>query len=76
MQSSLGSLSPLTAVSAIDGRYGNQTSPLREYFSEYALMKHRVIVEVEWLKALAAEKVCRKFAIMKEGKGMPPPHYR
>lgn len=50
-------LSGLTAVSPIDGRYGRLTGELREYFSEYALIKYRVIVEVEWLKALAAEKV-------------------
>ena len=47
-------LSSLTAVSPIDGRYGSKTSPLREVFSEYGLMKCRVLVEVRWLQSLAA----------------------
>ena len=46
-------LSPLTALSPLDGRYASKTATLRDYFSEYALIKYRVIVEVEWLKALA-----------------------
>ncbi len=54
MPSSPPELSPLTAVSAIDGRYAEKTAPLRELFSEYALMRRRVHVEVEWLKYLAA----------------------
>ncbi|MDQ1314764.1 MAG: adenylosuccinate lyase [Pseudomonadota bacterium] len=48
-------LNALTALSPLDGRYGGKTSPLRDFFSEYALIKYRVIVEIEWLKALAAE---------------------
>ena len=47
-------LSALTAVSPIDGRYGNKTSALRDSFSEYGLMQRRVLVEVRWLQALAA----------------------
>ena len=47
-------LNALTALSPLDGRYGSKTAPLREFFSEYALIKTRVIVEIEWLKALAA----------------------
>jgi len=47
-------LSPLTAVSPIDGRYGAKTADLRPLFSEFGLIHHRVLVEVEWLKALAA----------------------
>jgi adenylosuccinate lyase len=43
----------LKAVSAIDGRYAGQTAPLAEYFSEYALIRFRVLVEVEWLLTLA-----------------------
>ena len=46
-------LSPLTALSPLDGRYAGKTAALRDYFSEYALIKYRVIVEVDWLKALA-----------------------
>ncbi|MBV8657243.1 MAG: adenylosuccinate lyase [Burkholderiales bacterium] len=49
-------LSTLTALSPLDGRYHKQVNALRDYFSEYALIKHRVKVEVEWLKALAAER--------------------
>ncbi|PHV13448.1 adenylosuccinate lyase [Chitinimonas sp. BJB300] len=48
-------LSTLTALSPLDGRYHKQVSALRHCFSEYALIKYRVKVEVEWLKALAAE---------------------
>ncbi len=49
-------LSALTALSPLDGRYGSKIASLRPYFSEFGLIKHRVLVEVEWLKALAAEK--------------------
>jgi len=48
------SLSPLTAVCPVDGRYGAQTAALRGVFSEWALMRNRVRVEVAWLQALAA----------------------
>ncbi len=48
-------LSALTAVSPIDGRYGSKTTVLRTIFSEYGLIRYRVIVEVRWLQALAAE---------------------
>ncbi|MDT3708067.1 MAG: adenylosuccinate lyase [Thiobacillus sp.] len=48
-------LTALTALSPLDGRYGTKTATLRDFFSEYALIKYRVIVEIEWLKALAAE---------------------
>jgi adenylosuccinate lyase len=46
-------LSALTALSPVDGRYGSKTSELREYFSEFGLIKQRVVVEVRWLQALA-----------------------
>ena len=42
----------LLAVSPIDGRYARQTAPLREYFSEYALIRYRVRVEIEYFIAL------------------------
>lgn len=45
-------LHELTAISSIDGRYGSKTFELRNYFSEYALIKYRVIVEVEYFKDL------------------------
>ena len=46
-------LSALTAISPIDGRYGGKTAELRPIFSEYGLIRHRVLVEVRWLQALA-----------------------
>jgi adenylosuccinate lyase len=47
-------LTSLTAVSPVDGRYGRKTENLRPIFSEYGLIRHRVLVEVHWLQALAA----------------------
>ena len=49
-------LSSLTAISPVDGRYGSKTEALRPYFSEYGLIRHRVLVEVRWLQALAAHE--------------------
>jgi adenylosuccinate lyase len=48
-------LSNLTAVSPVDGRYGSKTEELRPIFSEFGLMRYRVLVEVRWLQALAAD---------------------
>ena len=45
--------SSLTALSPVDGRYARQTQGLRPFFSEYGLIRHRVLVEVRWLQALA-----------------------
>ena len=45
-------LSPITAISPIDGRYNRKTEALQNYFSEYALMNYRVQVEVEYFIAL------------------------
>ena len=47
-------LSALSAVSPLDGRYGSKTAPLREVFSEFGLIRRRVLVEVRWLQQLAA----------------------
>jgi adenylosuccinate lyase len=47
--------SPLTALSPLDGRYARSADPLRPYFSEHALIRYRVRVELAWLEALAAE---------------------
>ncbi len=47
-------LSTLTAVSPIDGRYGSKSADLRPIFSEFGLIRHRVLVEIRWLQALAA----------------------
>jgi adenylosuccinate lyase len=49
-------LLPLTAISPIDGRYNTQTNSLAEYFSEYGLIKYRVLVEVEYFIALGEKK--------------------
>ena len=46
-------LSSLTAVSPVDGRYASKTSALRPIFSEYGLIRFRVMVEVRWLQRLA-----------------------
>jgi adenylosuccinate lyase len=50
------SLTTLNALSPLDGRYKTKLDTLRPYFSEYALIKHRAWIEVEWLKALSAAK--------------------
>ena len=47
-------LSALTAVSPIDGRYGDKCTALRPIFSEYGLLRFRVEVEVRWLQQLAS----------------------
>lgn len=49
-------LTPLTAVSPIDGRYRRQVHHLDNYFSEFALIKYRVLVEVEYFFFLAGQK--------------------
>ena len=46
-------LSPLTAISPIDGRYSEKSKALRAVFSEYGLIKQRVLVEIRWLQALS-----------------------
>jgi len=48
-------INPLSALSPLDGRYASSVESLRPVFSEYGLMKARVKVELNWLKALAAE---------------------
>ena len=55
-------LNPLTAVSPIDGRYHGKTTPLQPYFSELALIRYRVQVEVQWLIALAANPEIKEIA--------------
>jgi adenylosuccinate lyase len=52
-------LNSLTAISAIDGRYRHQVQHLDEYFSEYALIKYRVTIEIEYLFFLASKKYFR-----------------
>ena len=48
-------LTQLTAISPVDGRYGSKTSEYQSIFSEFGLIRHRVLIEIRWLKALAAE---------------------
>jgi adenylosuccinate lyase len=55
----------LVALSPLDGRYATKTVPLRAFFSEFALTKFRVFVEVEWLIALSLQaeiKECKPFS--------------
>ena len=47
-------MTPLQAISPIDGRYASKTRALSDYFSEYALIRYRVLVEVKYLRALHA----------------------
>ncbi len=49
-------LQPLTAISPIDGRYRKQSEPLSAYFSEFALIKQRVVIEAEYFFFLADRK--------------------
>jgi adenylosuccinate lyase len=53
-------LSPLTALSPLDGRYHAKLAPLRDTFSELALIRFRVRIEIEWLKALAANPAVKE----------------
>lgn len=50
-------LSPLSAISPIDGRYRSQVAALAPYFSEYGLIKYRVRIEVEYFLLLAQQKI-------------------
>jgi adenylosuccinate lyase len=53
-------LTPLNALSPLDGRYHGKLGALRDCFSECALIRQRVRVEIEWLKALAAEPALKE----------------
>jgi len=52
-------LNSLSAISPIDGRYRGQVQHLDEYFSEYALMKYRVLVEIEYFLFLGDQKIVK-----------------
>jgi adenylosuccinate lyase len=52
---------PLTALSPLDGRYSARTDSLREIFSEYGLIRFRVLTEVRWVQFLAAETAVPDF---------------
>jgi adenylosuccinate lyase len=59
-------LSPLTAVSPIDGRYSSKSADLRPMFSELGLIRHRILVEVRWLQALAAHPAITEVPALSE----------
>ena len=52
----------LINISPIDGRYRNITDKISEYFSEYAYIKHRIIVEIEWLKYILKTRDITKYS--------------
>ena len=54
------STSALTALSPLDGRYAKSAHALRPFFSEFGLIRYRVRIELEWLKALAAEPAVKE----------------
>jgi adenylosuccinate lyase len=57
---------PLTALSPLDGRYRDKVATLSAYFSEFGLIRYRIQVEIEWLKALAAEKALPDIASLSQ----------
>ena len=54
--------SAITAISPLDGRYQNKCDDLAPYFSEFALMRYRVLVEVKWLQKVAAHDAIEELA--------------
>ena len=58
-------LSPLTAISPVDGRYNKATAQLTQYFSEYGLIKYRLKVEVEYFITLSENKFFKTDAKLK-----------
>lgn len=48
-------MTTIKAITALDGRYARLTGDLADIFSEYGLIRHRVLVEIEWLKFIAAD---------------------
>ena len=57
------SYSPLTALSPLEGRYFSKSAELREFFSEYALIKYRYQVELSWFLSLAQNPQIKELAI-------------
>ncbi len=55
-------LTKLTALSPLDGRYHGKVDALRGYFSEFGLIRIRVLIEIEWLKALSAQTDIKEIA--------------
>ena len=62
-------LTALTAVTPVDGRYADKTADLRPIFSEYGLIRHRVLVEVRWLQRLARHPDIREVPELSEHAG-------
>ncbi len=60
-------LTELTAISPVDGRYGSKTTEYQPIFSEYGLIRHRVLVEIRWLKALANEAAITEVPALSAG---------
>lgn len=58
--------SDLTAISPVDGRYAGKTEALRAVFSEFGLIRHRVLVEIRWLQWLAADPAIPEVAPFSE----------
>ena len=56
----------LTAISPIDGRYAAKCTELRDLFSEYGLIRHRLLVEIRWLQALAREPAIAEVPLFDE----------
>jgi len=54
----------LTALSPLDGRYARKAAPLRQYLSEYALIRYRTLIEVRWLQHLADEPTVADLAAL------------
>jgi adenylosuccinate lyase len=59
-------LTSLTAISPIDGRYGDKLECLRPIFSEFGLIRHRIMVEIRWLQALAAHNDILEISTLSE----------
>ena len=57
----------LFALSPLDGRYASRTAPLRPYLSESALIRYRTLVEIQWLRQLAAEPAIDGLAPLDDG---------
>ncbi len=59
-------LTKLTALSPLDGRYNGKVDALRDYFSEFGLIRFRVLIEIEWLKSLSAQADMPEIALFSE----------
>ena len=60
----------LKAISPIDGRYASKTTDLQQYFSEFALIKYRVFVEIQYFLALIEFPLPQYEDAMKEDFGV------